>query len=112
MTITKSSGNVFADLCFADAEERLAKTDLVLALDECIHARGLSQRNAALVLGVGQGSLSKLLGGDLDGFSMDRVTRMLNAFDQDVTINVGPKRGDCARTVVEREPVRAFAAAD
>ncbi len=102
MTITKSSGNVFADLDFPDAEERLAKTDLVLALAECIRTRDLSQRQAALVLGVGQGALSKLLRGHLDGFSMDRIARMLNTLGQDVTITVRPKRGAQARTVVEQ----------
>lgn len=103
MTVTESSGNVFADLGFPDAEERLAKADLVIAIGRCISERRLTQRQAALILGIGQGAVSNLLRGYFDGFTIDRLARMLNALDQDVYIHIGPKRGEHARTVVMRD---------
>jgi predicted XRE-type DNA-binding protein len=43
------------------------------------------------VLRVTQPKISALLHGRLDGFSMDRLVRFLNALDQDVKISVRPK---------------------
>jgi len=40
---------------------------------------------------VTQPKISALLHGRLDGFSMDRLVRFLNALDQDVKISVRPK---------------------
>ena len=53
--------------------------------------RGLTQMQAASVLKVTQPKISALLHGRLEGFSMDRLVRFLNALDQDVRISVRPK---------------------
>jgi len=44
---TVSSGNVFADLGFPDAEIRLAKLDLVIQINELIKKKKLTQVKAA-----------------------------------------------------------------
>jgi predicted XRE-type DNA-binding protein len=89
--VTPSSGNVFADLGLPDADELLAKADLVHAIRQLVSGKKLSQRAAAAVLGVAQPDLSKLFRGRLEGFSIERLVRMLNALDQDVRIVVQPK---------------------
>jgi predicted XRE-type DNA-binding protein len=89
--LTKGSGNVFRDLGLSDADILQAKADLVHQISVLIERRGLTQTQAADVLGVTQPKISALLHGRLDGFSMDRLVRFLNALDQDVRISVRPK---------------------
>lgn len=89
--VTKGSGNVFRDLGLPDADLLQAKADLVHQISLLIEERGLTQVQAADVLGVTQPKISALLHGRLDGFSMDRLVRFLNALDQDVKISVRPK---------------------
>ena len=90
--VTRGSGNVFADLGFANPEEELAKAKLVSALAEVIQEKGLSQAKVAALLGVDQPSVSKLLRGRTGGFTSDRLMRLLNLLGQDVDICVRPKR--------------------
>lgn len=90
-SVTPSSDNVFTDLGLADAEELLAKADLVHAIQQLVHAKKLSQRAAAHLLGVAQPDLSRIFRGRLDGFSIERLVRMLNALGQDVCLVVQPK---------------------
>lgn len=97
---TPSSGNVFADLGLPDPEGLLAKAELVRQIDEIIHERGLSQTQAAAILGIDQPKVSALLNGRLSGFSMDRLVRFLLALDRDVQITVRPKQDDRAHVTV------------
>src|SRR5688572_1210761 len=90
-TVTASSGNVFADLGLPDADELAAKADLARRVRQLIEARGLSQREAAPLVGVSQPDLSNLYRRRLDGFSIERLSRMLVALGQDVSIVVQPK---------------------
>ena len=89
--VTSSKGNVFADLGFTDAEELAAKADLARAIRQLIDTRALSQREAAPLVGVSQPDLSNLYRRRLDGFSIERLSRMLTALGQDVQIVVQPK---------------------
>ena len=98
--VTRSSGNVFADLGFADPEEELAKAKLVSALSEVIEEKGLTQVKVAALLGLDQPTVSKLLRGRTSGFTSDRLIHLLNLLDQDVNISVSPKRADVARVSV------------
>jgi predicted XRE-type DNA-binding protein len=88
---TVSSGNVFADMGLPDAEELLAKADLAIQISRIIEERGLTQAQAAEALGVDQPKVSALVRGRLEGFSMERLYRFLNALGQDVEIVVRPK---------------------
>ena len=69
----------------------------------------------ARVLGTGQHKVSEVLAGKLDGFSLERLIRYLNALDRDVQIVVTPKqRGrDCAtlRVIGKSRPSRSGDAA-
>lgn len=82
--IEESSGNVFADLGFPDAEEHYAKAKLVLAIDRAIRAIGLSERDAANAMGIEPSELQNLLVGHFREYSGDRLLVFLNRLGQDV----------------------------
>jgi len=86
------SGNIFADLGLPDAEELLLKAQIVVTLHRLIRARKLTQTAAAKRIGIGQPDLSNVLRGRYRGYSVERLMRMLTAFDQDVEITVRPRR--------------------
>lgn len=87
-----SSGNVFADLGLADAEEHLIKAGLVAKIDRIIRQRGLTQTAAARSMGIDQPKVSAMLAGQFRGYSVERLMRFLVALGQDVEIVVKPKR--------------------
>jgi len=99
--VTRSSGNVFADLGLPDADHLLAKADLAIEISSIIQDRGLTQAEAAEIMGVDQPKVSSLVRGRLDGFSMERLYRFLNALDRDVEIVIRPtpkgRRGSTLR---------------
>jgi predicted XRE-type DNA-binding protein len=89
--ITRGSGNVFADLGFADAEERQTKLRLAYALNTIVDARRLTQAAAAARLGLNQPKISALRNYKLEGFSVERLMTLLNALDQDIEIVIREK---------------------
>jgi len=84
--IVRSSGNVFADLGFADAGERQTKVRLAIAINGVLERRGLSQAKAAELLGINQPKVSALSKYRLEGFSVERLMRFLTSLNQDVEI--------------------------
>ena len=90
-TIARGSGNVFADLGYADAEERQTKLRLAHAINGVIARRRLTQVTAADRLGIGQPKVSALANYKLDGFSVERLMTLLTALDQDVEIVIRNK---------------------
>ena len=44
------------------------------------------------MIGIKQPDLSKILRGHFHGYSLERLMRMLTAFDQDIEITVRPRR--------------------
>lgn len=88
---TVSSGNVFADLGLPNADELQAKAALASQIASIVAHRHLTQVEAARILGTRQPKVSDLLAGRLDGFSIERLIRYLNALDRDVQIVVSPK---------------------
>jgi predicted XRE-type DNA-binding protein len=86
ITVTPSSGNVFADLDFAEPAEELAKAKLASRIRQIIKDRRLTQVAAATLMGVDQPKVSALLNGRLANFSSERLMRLLTALGQDVDI--------------------------
>ncbi len=78
--------NVFADLGVAEPEVALAKAELARQVGRIIRSRGLTQVEAAEVLGVDQGKVSALVRGKLSGFSTDRLFRFLAALGSNIEI--------------------------
>jgi predicted XRE-type DNA-binding protein len=89
--VESGSGNVFADLGLPNPDERLAKADLALRISEAIGARRLTQTRAARVLKIDQPKVSRLLRGQLSGFSTERLMRFLTLLGSDVEIIVKPR---------------------
>ena len=86
-----STGNIFADLGFPDAEERMAKINLALQINFLIKRKKLTQKQAAELLGIDQPKISALSTGKLAGFSLERLFRFLTILGQDIIINITPK---------------------
>jgi len=86
--IEKGSGNVFADIGFANDQEMLVKANLALKISEIIAQRRLTQIEAAAVLGMPQPKLSKLLRGQFHGVSETKMLECLNKLGRDIQIVV------------------------
>ena len=89
--IMKSSGNLFADLGRANPQEDQLKSDLAHRLSLSIRERGLTQQQAADVLGIDQPKVSALMRGRISGVSVERLLQHLTAFDNSVEIFVHTK---------------------
>src|SRR5260370_42033768 len=88
--VEEGSGNVFADIGLPHPEERLAKADLAFRISEAIRARRLTQAAAAKLFEIDQPKISRLMRGQLAGFSTDRLMRFLTLLGRDVEIVVRP----------------------
>src|SRR5579863_1895659 len=86
-----SIGNIFADLGFSDAEERMAKVNLAIQINTLIKRKKLTQKQAAELLDIDQPKISALSTGKLAGFSLERLFRFLTILGQDIVINITPK---------------------
>jgi predicted XRE-type DNA-binding protein len=105
---TTSSGNVFADIELADADELLIKADLAISIAAIIKERGLSQTTAGKVLGIDQPKVSRLLRGDLYGFSIEQLIRLLGALGHKVSITIeGAKPNRKPAASGRKRPVKA-----
>ena len=93
------SGNIFADLGLPNAGEHQLKAALIVQLKRLITERGLTQVAAAKLVEMKQPDLSKLMRGQFRLASVEKLMRMLTAFDQDVEITLKPrrKRGETGR---------------
>lgn len=89
--IVRGTHNVFADLGYADADERQTKLRLAYAINEVIAQRRLTQAVAATTLGISQPKISALAHYKLDGFSVERLMNFLTALDQDIEIVIRKK---------------------
>jgi len=99
-TVTKGSGNVFRDLGFSEdkSAELLLKSSLLQAIQETIKGRRWKQIEAAAQLEIDQAKVSKLLSGQMAGFSIERLVHFLSLLGQDVEVTVrkassGRRRG-------------------
>ena len=102
LAVTRGSTNVFADLGYANSEEMLAKAQLVSRISDLIKQRRLTQSDAATLLEIDQPNVSRLLRGQLGGFSYERLLKFLNALGCDIEIIVkrpGRARRDAQITV-------------
>lgn len=104
-TVTKGSGNVFRDLGFSEQKsaELILKSSLLQALQETIKGRGWKQVEAANQLGIDQAKVSKLLAGQMAGFSIERLVHFLSLLGQDVEVTVRKaRRGRRFGTILSR----------
>jgi predicted XRE-type DNA-binding protein len=93
MTIP-SSGNVFADLGLPDADDLMAKANLALHIRRAIETCNLTPGEAAKLVGLDQPQISLIINGRLDGYSTERLVRLLNDLGCDVQISVSAPHAD------------------
>lgn len=99
-TVEAGSGDVFADLGFADAEERKLRVRLAMQVNELIAARRLTQADAAKLFGIPQPHVSELKNYKLSRFSSERLLRFVTLLGRDVEIVIRPKAEGHASGVV------------
>ncbi|MGH8737839.1 MAG: helix-turn-helix domain-containing protein [Burkholderiales bacterium] len=100
--IHQGSGNVYADLGYSDAEEMLVKAKLVRKISEIVRSKGLTQVEAAKVLGLTQPKISAVLRGRFRGISERKLIDCLTSLGRDVQIVVkaAPRRRAAGRLSV------------
>ena len=91
---TRTSQNVFRDLGFGpeEAENLRIRAALMVELTEHIRRAGLTQKEAAVTLGVTQPRISDLMRGRISVFSIDTLIAMLSRVGVKTTIRVGKRK--------------------
>ena len=92
IAIEKGSGNVYADLGLADAQEMLIKAKLASKIGEIIQRQNLTQQQAAQLLAMPQPKVSLLLRGQFRGISEAKMLECLARLGRDIDIVVKPAR--------------------
>ena len=92
--VHRSSGNVFADLGFADAEKLKIKTGLVIEIRKAMKSRGLTQQVAAKRMGITQPKVSDMMRGDFTNLSERKLMDCLTRLGYDIEIKVRPANAE------------------
>jgi predicted XRE-type DNA-binding protein len=86
-----SSGNVFADIGFNNAEEMLLKSELVRQINKTIKGRELTSFQAKELLSLDQEGLANLSGGRLTELTLESLFQYLNILGRDLEIVLSPR---------------------
>jgi predicted XRE-type DNA-binding protein len=86
----EGSDNIFRDLGFSEVEavNLIVRSKLMMVVETVIKKRGLTQAEAAKILGVGQPRVSDLFKGKIDRFTIDMLMKWLHKLGKEVTISV------------------------
>lgn len=87
---SKKSENIFDELGFNSAEARSLKirSELMIAIKKYIKENNLTQAQAAKVMGVDQPRINKLLSGQIELFTIDKLITMLERAGVHVSLNI------------------------
>ncbi len=83
-----SSGNVFEDLGFVNADEMLAKAELIRQITLIIQQRQLTDQEVAQLFEIKAFQVTELVQGKLLKFSTDSLIRFLKILGMDIEIIV------------------------
>ena len=86
--VTRSGGNVFADLGLPDPEDRMLKAQLALKIQQLIERKGMTQSEIAPLLGLDQPKVSYLMRGRLSSFSIERLFDILNRLGHNIEVHI------------------------
>ncbi|MGB4560052.1 MAG: helix-turn-helix transcriptional regulator [Burkholderiaceae bacterium] len=92
--VHRGSGNVFADLGLADAEKLKIKTGLVIQIKKAMHGRGLTQQEAAKLMGITQPKVSDMMRGDFTNLSERKLMDCLTRLGYDIEIKIRPAKAE------------------
>lgn len=98
--VEPGTGNVFADLGYADAKERTLKVELAMEVNRVLKERKLTQAKAAELLGIVQPHVSDLVRYRLNRFSVERLMQFLTQLGKDVEIRIARRATRRARSGV------------
>jgi len=85
----------------ANSSDWQTKLRLATAINDELRRQGLSQSDAGTLLRIPQPKVSALVNYHLDGFSVQRLFRLLNALGRDVVIQITEnKPGSVGKTSV------------
>lgn len=90
--VEEGSGNVYADLGYANAAEMQRKSMLAAEIASAINARGFTQQEAAELLGIAQSKVSRITRGQFRGVSEAKLLELVTKLGHDVKIVVGPAK--------------------
>ncbi|MBS2005033.1 MAG: XRE family transcriptional regulator [Cyanobacteria bacterium SZAS LIN-5] len=90
VTFVEGSDNIYRDLGFAESEaiNLLARSELMMEIEKTIKSKGLTQSQAAKLLGVAQPRLSDLFNGKIEKFTVDMLMKWLAKLGKKVSIRV------------------------
>lgn len=86
--VTSNSSNIYGHTGYLNPQEALAKAKLALLISTAIKTKNLTQKEAAILIGVDQPKISAIIRGQLSGFTIDRLFRFLMALGMDIIIEV------------------------
>ena len=86
--IIRGSGDVFADLGFADAPVMRLKSRVATEIARALDRRGLSVRAAAQERVTTAADVSRIRNADLDRFTLDRLVRIADRLGCRIAIKV------------------------
>lgn len=86
--IEASSGNVYADLGLASAQDMLVKAKLASKIGDILKQMNLTQQQAAQLLGMPQPKVSLMLRGQFRGISESKMLDCLSRLGRDIDIVV------------------------
>ncbi|MHB8747394.1 MAG: helix-turn-helix domain-containing protein [Gammaproteobacteria bacterium] len=88
--IEKGSGNVFQDIGFPphEAYNLHMRAELMVKVETFVDKSGLTQKEAAKLLGLTQPRLNDVLKGKIDKFSLDALVNMLARAGMKVKLTV------------------------
>lgn len=90
-SIERGTDNIFRDIGASHPERVLFRAQIMSNISEMIRERGMTQKEAAKLLGLPQSKISCLMNGKLSMFSLEHLFEILNALDRDVEIIIKPR---------------------
>ncbi|TAG97444.1 MAG: XRE family transcriptional regulator [Oscillatoriales cyanobacterium] len=98
----ESSGNVFADLGLADADELFVRGKIGIQVLRLLKQRNLEQREMSELLGIPQPEVSHLMNGEFQRLGEGKLLIFLKRLDTEITLHLRPRNGgnQSAETVI------------
>jgi predicted XRE-type DNA-binding protein len=90
LKIEKGSGNIFRDLGFppGEAQNLIIRAELMIKIEQFVRKSGMTQKEAARLIGITQPRLNLLLKRKIDLFSLDALVNMVARAGMQVKLTV------------------------